>query len=243
MMAYVTETAALVEALTAVLHSPQPDYREAGRLLSTAHALLRDQVACSTPLIEECVSRVLAAGAYGAKLSGSGHGGCLVAPVPDDAVAPVPRSPAGLPLHARRAAGAGAAPAAGGEVLDAALGSTAYAYYVSGALGTPAAMITASHNPAAYNGIKLCRAGAAPVGEDTGLAEIRAWLAAGDIPGPVADQGTVTSQDMRADYVSHLRSLVPLEGIRPLKGVADAGNGMPGHMAPAPPPRPPPDLA
>ena len=88
-----SETVALVEALTAVLHSPQPDYREAGRLLSAAHALLRDQVACSTPLIEECVSRVLAAGAYGAN-------GCLFALVPDDAVAAVLASVAGLPVHA-----------------------------------------------------------------------------------------------------------------------------------------------
>jgi phosphomannomutase len=124
------------------------------------------------------------------------------------------------------------AAAAGADVLDAGLGSTDYAYYVSGALGIPAAMITASHNPAAYNGIKLCRAGAAPVGEDTGLAQIRAWLQAGDIPAPAAAPGTVTSQDMRADYVHHLRSLVPLEGIRPLKVVADAGNGMAGHMVP-----------
>jgi galactokinase len=100
MLAYVAETAALVQALTALLRSPQPDYREAGRLLSAAHALLRDQVACSTPLIEECVSRVLAAGAYGAKLSGSGHGGCLFALVPDDSVAAVLASVAGLPVHA-----------------------------------------------------------------------------------------------------------------------------------------------
>jgi GHMP kinases C terminal len=75
----------------------QPDYCEAGRLLSTAHALLRDQVACSTPLIEECVSRVLAAGAYGAKLSGSGHGGCLFALVPGAAV---PASVDDLAVHA-----------------------------------------------------------------------------------------------------------------------------------------------
>jgi phosphomannomutase len=117
------------------------------------------------------------------------------------------------------------AAAAGADGLDAGLGSTDYTYYVSGALDIPAAMITASHNPAAYNGIKLCRAGAAPVGEDTGLAQIRAWLAAGDIPAPAATAGTVTSQDMRADYVSHLHSRVPLEGIRPLKVIADAGNG------------------
>jgi mevalonate kinase len=100
MLTYVAETAALVKALTEVLHSPQPDYREAGRLLSAAHALLRDQVACSTPLIEECARRVLAAGAYGAKLSGSGHGGCLFALVPDDAVAAVLASVTGLPVHA-----------------------------------------------------------------------------------------------------------------------------------------------
>ena len=66
MLTYVAETAALVEALAALLRSPQPDYREAGRLLSAAHVLLRDLAACSTPLIEECVTRVLAAGAYGA---------------------------------------------------------------------------------------------------------------------------------------------------------------------------------
>jgi galactokinase len=100
MLTYVTETTALVEALTTVLRSPEPDYREAGKLLSQAHALLRDQVACSTPLIEECAGRVLAAGAYGAKLSGSGHGGCLFALVPDDAVAAVLASVTDLPVHA-----------------------------------------------------------------------------------------------------------------------------------------------
>lgn len=124
------------------------------------------------------------------------------------------------------------AASAGADVLDAGLGSTDYAYYVSGALDIPAAMITASHNPAAYNGIKLCRAGAAPVGEDTGLAQIRAWLASADIPAPAPVPGTVTRQDLRADYARHLRSLVPLGGIRPLKVVADAGNGMAGHMVP-----------
>lgn len=100
MLTYVTETTALVEALTQVLRQPQPDYREAGKLLNEAHALLRDQVACSTPLIEECAGRVLAAGAYGAKLSGSGHGGCLFALVPDDAVAAVLAILTSLPVHA-----------------------------------------------------------------------------------------------------------------------------------------------
>ena len=125
------------------------------------------------------------------------------------------------------------AASAGADVLDAGLGSTDYAYYVSGALDIPAAMVTASHNPALYNGIKLCRAGAAPVGEDSGLAQIRAWLQAGDIPAPASHPGAVTSRDLRGDYVRHLRSLVSLDGIRPLKVVADAGNGMAGHMVPA----------
>jgi phosphomannomutase len=121
---------------------------------------------------------------------------------------------------------------AGADVLDAGLGSTDYAYYVSGALDIPAAMVTASHNPAVYNGIKLCRAGAAPVGEDSGLAQIRAWLAAGDIPAPAPQPGTVTSRDLRGDYERHLRSLVDLDSIRPLTVVADAGNGMAGYMVP-----------
>jgi phosphomannomutase len=125
------------------------------------------------------------------------------------------------------------ATAAGADVVHAGLGSTDYAYYVSGILGVPGAMITASHNPAEYNGIKLCRAGAAPVREDTGLAQIRAWLAADDIPAPAAEPGTITHQDLLSGYARHLRSLVPLDGIRTLKVVADAGNGMAGHTAPA----------
>jgi galactokinase len=100
MLTYVAETTTLVEALTKMLRSPQPDYGEAGMLLSAAHALLRDQVGCSTPLIEACVTRVLNAGAHGAKLSGSGHGGCLFSLVPDDAVASVLASVADLPVHA-----------------------------------------------------------------------------------------------------------------------------------------------
>jgi phosphomannomutase len=125
------------------------------------------------------------------------------------------------------------AASAGADVLDAGLGSTDYAYYVSGALDIPAAMVTASHNPAVYNGIKLCRAGAAPVGDNSGLAQIRAWLQADDVPAPAARPGAITSQDLRGDYVHHLRSLVPLDDIRPLRVVADAGNGMAGHMVPS----------
>ncbi|MFD3922568.1 phosphomannomutase/phosphoglucomutase [Streptomyces sp. NPDC058595] len=113
--------------------------------------------------------------------------------------------------------------------------STDQLYYASGALDLPGAMFTASHNPARYNGIKMCRAGAAPVGEDTGLAEIRAlvekWLAEGS-PEPAATPGTITQRDTLTDYAAHLLSLVELSAIRPLKVVVDAGNGMGGHTVP-----------
>ena len=127
------------------------------------------------------------------------------------------------------------AAARGADVTEIGLCSTDQLYYASGALDLPGAMFTASHNPARYNGIKLCRAGAAPVGQDTGLAEIRAlverWSEAG-APEPSARPGTVTRRDTLADYAAHLRSLVDLTGIRPLKVVVDAGNGMGGHTVP-----------
>ncbi|MEV6565776.1 phosphomannomutase/phosphoglucomutase [Streptomyces kronopolitis] len=113
--------------------------------------------------------------------------------------------------------------------------STDELYFASGALGLPGAMFTASHNPARYNGIKMCRAGAAPVGQDTGLAEIRAlverWADQG-APQPAATTGTVTRHDVLGEYAAHLRGLVDLSGIRPLKVVVDAGNGMGGHTVP-----------
>ncbi len=109
-------------------------------------------------------------------------------------------------------------------------------YYASGSLDLPGAMFTASHNPARYNGIKMCREGAAPIGQDTGLAAIRdraqAYLASGSVPA-VADEGVVSQQDLLTAYARYLRSLVDLSGIRPLKVVIDAGNGMGGHTAPA----------
>lgn len=128
------------------------------------------------------------------------------------------------------------AAARGADVTEIGLCSTDQLYYASGALNLPGAMFTASHNPAQYNGIKLCRAGAAPVGQDTGLAEIRAlverWSESG-APEPSARPGTVTRRDTLADYAAHLCSLVDLTSIRPLKVVVDAGNGMGGHTVPS----------
>ncbi|WP_329019693.1 MULTISPECIES: phosphomannomutase/phosphoglucomutase [unclassified Streptomyces] len=123
----------------------------------------------------------------------------------------------------------------GADVTEIGLCSTDQLYYASGALDLPGAMFTASHNPAQYNGIKMCRAGAAPVGQDTGLAEIRElterWLESG-APAPVASPGTLTARDTLQDYAAYLRSLVDLTAIRPLKVVVDAGNGMGGHTVP-----------
>ena len=133
------------------------------------------------------------------------------------------------------AAFARGAAARGVDVTEIGLCSTDQLYYASGALDLPGAMFTASHNPARYNGIKMCRAGAAPVGQDTGLADIRAlveeWSVSG-APAPAATTGTVTRRDTLEDYAAHLRSLVDLTAIRPLKVVVDAGNGMGGHTVP-----------
>ncbi|MFF2509167.1 phosphomannomutase/phosphoglucomutase [Streptomyces sp. NPDC058067] len=133
-----------------------------------------------------------------------------------------------------RAFARGAA-ALGADVTEIGLCSTDQLYYASGAFDLPGAMFTASHNPAQYNGIKMCRAGAAPVGQDTGLAEIRElaerWLESG-APEPAATPGTLTQRDTLDDYAAYLRSLVDLTEIRPLKVVVDAGNGMGGHTVP-----------
>jgi phosphomannomutase len=121
----------------------------------------------------------------------------------------------------------------GCDVIDIGLCSTDGLYFASGRLGLPAAMFTASHNPAEYNGIKLCRAGAAPVGEETGLAEIRDMVSAGKLPKPAAEAGQLRERDMLHDYAAFLRSLVDLGGIRPLRVVVDAGNGMGGYTVPS----------
>ncbi len=122
----------------------------------------------------------------------------------------------------------------GVDVIDIGLCSTDGLYYASGSLGHAGAMFTASHNPAEYNGIKLCRPGAVPVGRDTGLAEITELIVAG-APGPSEGivPGTRSEVDLLAAYGDFLRSLVDLEGIRELSIVVDAGNGMAGLTAPS----------
>jgi phosphomannomutase len=128
------------------------------------------------------------------------------------------------------ALGRGAA-AQGADVIHGGLGSTDMAYYASGSLDIPGAMITASHNPAKYNGVKLCKAGAKPVGIETGLAEIKQMVADG-VPAYDGAPGQVTSRDLLPGYAEYLKKLVDVSGIRPLKVVVDAGNGMGGFTVP-----------
>ena len=119
----------------------------------------------------------------------------------------------------------------GAEVISGGLGSTDMLYYASGSLDVPGAMVTASHNPAKYNGIKLCRAGARPVGQDTGLAEVRE-MAVNGIPAGQTPAGKITERDLLSGYAAHLKTLVDLTGIRPLRVAVDAGNGMAGYTVP-----------
>lgn len=120
----------------------------------------------------------------------------------------------------------------GADVVAIGLASTDMLYFASGHLDLPGAMFTASHNPARYNGIKLCRAGARPISQASGLAEIRE-LAEGGMPEPAATPGTVRSDDLLAAYAAYLAGLVDISDIRPLRVAVDAANGMAGHTAPA----------
>ncbi len=134
------------------------------------------------------------------------------------------------------AAFADGATSRGVDVITLGRTSTDELYFASGSRQLPGAMFTASHNPAAYNGIKLCRAGAAPVGTDTGLADIRRLVEFGveELAGPYdGSRGQVRTADVLADYARFLRDLVPLDGIRPLQVIVDAGNGMAGLTVPA----------
>jgi phosphomannomutase len=121
---------------------------------------------------------------------------------------------------------------AGADVVDLGLASTDLVYFASGNLDAPAAMFTASHNPAQYNGIKLCRAGAAPVGEETGLRQLKAVVAEGLLE-RAEEAGRVERQDLLGAFVAHVRSFVDLEALRPMRVVADTANGVGGLIVPA----------
>jgi len=140
-----------------------------------------------------------------------------------------PSSPALAAAFAEGAASTGA------DVINIGLASTDQLYFASGRLGLPGAMFTASHNPAQYNGIKLCRAGAAPVGAESGLRDIAELVAKAlaDAPVAVPVGGSITAQNLLTAYADHLNDLVDLSRIRPLKVAVDAGNGMGGHTVPA----------
>ena len=145
------------------------------------------------------------------------------------------------------AAFAAGATSQGADVVNIGLASTDMLYFASGHLDLPGAMFTASHNPAAYNGIKLCRAGAVPVGSETGLVEIRqlaqgylesglltpAGLRTSGSSKPVERPGSISERSLLTEYAEYLRGLVDLREIRPLKVVVDAGNGMGGYTVPA----------
>ena len=120
----------------------------------------------------------------------------------------------------------------GVDVVEAGLGSTDLLYFAAGSMDMPGAMFTASHNPAQYNGIKMCRAGAAPIGQDSGLVTIREWAEKGSYDRDPGRVGDVTQRDVLAEYAAYLHSLVDLSQVRPLKVIVDAGNGMGGHTVP-----------
>ena len=118
----------------------------------------------------------------------------------------------------------------GVDVVDLGMASTDLIYYAAGRFDAPGAMFTASHNPAQYNGIKLCLAGAKPVGEDTGLVEIKAFAEAG-LP-PADHEGALTYQSVLDDFAAHVRSFIDVSVLTPRKVIADTANGMGGLVVP-----------
>jgi phosphomannomutase len=137
--------------------------------------------------------------------------------------------PSGVSLCAAFADGARSV---GVEVLDLGLASTDFLYFASGHLDAPGAMFTASHNPAQYNGIKLCLAGAKPVGVDTGLTEIEVMTNSYYAEPAAGDAAPLQNIDLMGEWVRHVHSFVDLSALRPLKIVADTANGMGGFIAP-----------
>ncbi|HEX5096519.1 MAG TPA: phosphomannomutase/phosphoglucomutase, partial [Acidimicrobiia bacterium] len=120
---------------------------------------------------------------------------------------------------------------AGADVTDLGLCSTDLVYFAAGALDAPGAMFTASHNPAQYNGIKFCKAGAAPVGEQSGLAQIKELVASG-VTSRGDSPGKVEQRDLLDEFRAHVQSFVDTSVLRPLKVVADTANGMGGLVVP-----------
>jgi len=118
------------------------------------------------------------------------------------------------------------------DVIRVGLASTDMLYFAAGKLNMPGAMFTASHNPAQYNGIKLCLSGARPIGRESGLLAIENFVRSGS-PISFGNIGKESQRNLLADYVKHLHTLVDLAGIKKLKIVIDAGNGMAGYTAPA----------
>jgi phosphomannomutase len=121
----------------------------------------------------------------------------------------------------------------GVDVILVGLASTDGLYFASGKLNLPGAMFTASHNPAQYNGIKLCRPGAAPVGQESGLRAIKEMVEQDGVPAYDGPQGVLSDRDMLTEYAEYMRELVDISDVRELKVVVDAGNGMGGYTAPA----------
>ena len=121
----------------------------------------------------------------------------------------------------------------GVDVILIGLASTDGLYFASGMLNLPGAMFTASHNPAQYNGIKLCRPGAAPVGQESGLRAIKEMVEQDAVPSYDGPQGVSSDRDMLTEYAKYMRELVDVSAVRQLKVVVDAGNGMGGYTAPA----------
>jgi phosphomannomutase len=136
-----------------------------------------------------------------------------------------------LSSPALAAAFADGATSQGVDVVDIGLASTDLLYFASGSLDVPATMLTASHNPPNYNGLKFCLSGARPVGQDTGLADIRG-LTEQDLP-PRDSRGSVQTRDLLDAYVEHVLSFVDVDRMAPLTVVADTANGMGGLVVPA----------
>jgi len=137
--------------------------------------------------------------------------------------------PSGVSLAAAFAEGA---TACGSSIIELGLASTDLLYFASGHLDAPGVMFTASHNPAQYNGIKLCLAGAKPIGRDTGLSEIEALTEQFLVTPAAGGTGTIAQRDLLSAYADHVRSFVEVDALRPLKVVCDTANGMGGLVVP-----------